>query len=85
VTALAVLVGLLLGLWVATIAATAYALYFWVYKPWGTMRKDMTALAQQVSDAVALINRERVMALSDEEIAQRESQLHARRVARGAR
>jgi len=78
VTLVAVLVGVSLALWVTTVAATAFVLYHFVYKSWTVMRKDMRALAQQVAEGVALLNRERIVALSDEEVAYREARMQAR-------
>lgn len=81
-TLLAVLVGVALTLWVVTVAVTAFVIWTYVYKPWKTMRTDMQALARQVTEALSLLNRERVMSLSDEEIAAREKLLQAKRSVR---
>ncbi len=79
----AVLVGAALALWGCTVAATAYAIWTFVWKPWRVVRTDMKALAEQVNAAVALVQRERVLTLTDEEVAHRERRVAARQAARG--
>lgn len=77
-TVLAVLVGATLALWLCTAAATAFVLYHFVYKSWKVMRTDMHALNTKVDASLQLLNRERVMSLTDEEVAFREQRSQAR-------
>lgn len=78
----AIAVGLSLGLWVTTVAAVAYVLWAWVYKPWKVMRTDIAAAGQAASAAVQAVQQARVMTMTDEEVSLRERQMQARQSAR---
>jgi hypothetical protein len=82
VTVVAVAVGASLALWVCTVAAGAYAIWTFVYKPWKAIRADMVALDTKVNQAVATLSQQRVLTLTDEEVAMRERQMRARQTAR---
>lgn len=80
-TALAVLVGAALALWVCTVLGVAYATWRFSYQPFRVMRADIAALDQKHEafkhEVLAQIEtrRSRVGAFSDEELAGVEDRL----------
>jgi len=81
------LAGFVLGLvaaflWVIAVALGVYAWWRYVYAPWKTMRADIAALNTKIDGVAAQVSIQRVDALSNEEVAYRESRLNARQRAR---
>jgi hypothetical protein len=78
----AVIAGASCALWLCTVAAGVYVIRTFVFAPWKVLRADVIALDTKVTQAMATVQQQRVLTLTDEEVAHRERQMQARQTAR---
>jgi hypothetical protein len=78
-----VLLGFMVGAWMATLVGVAYALWRYVYGPWKVVRADIAALNERVTILTNDLGARKILGLDDSERARLEARAFARKALAG--